>query len=142
MEAKNRELELLERKYRQFLQSPSATTAQKSAGSKRGGSTNSEMNYHSPVDINCNPLTMCLNGSVDAPVNGGVPMYRRAFLAPAFAERNPEYRSLATRLSDLIDQQVVIISRALVVHGQLISAELRPLHETLVQCKHLIMLNS
>jgi len=83
--------------------------------------------------ININPLTMLLNGSVDARVNGGVPMYRNAFLCPEFQEQNPEYDYLVAKMKKLIEQQAVIIHNALELHDRLVTPEMRPLHENLIK---------
>ncbi|OUM65837.1 hypothetical protein PIROE2DRAFT_32401, partial [Piromyces sp. E2] len=83
--------------------------------------------------VNINPLTMLLNGSVDARVNGGVPMYRNAFLCPEFLEQNPEYDYLTNKMKKLIEQQAVIIHKALELHDRLVTPEMRPLHENLIK---------
>jgi len=83
--------------------------------------------------ININPLTMLINGSVDAGVNGGLPMYRKAFLCPEFLEQNPEYEYLINKMKKLIEQQAVIIHEALELHDRLVTPEMRPLHENLIK---------
>lgn len=83
--------------------------------------------------VNINPLTMLLNGAVDARVNGGVPMYRNAFLCPEFQEQNPEYDYLVTKMKKLIEQQAVIIHNTLELHDRLVTHEMRPLHENLIK---------
>ncbi|GEM10501.1 dedicatorof cytokinesis 3/4/5 [Rhodotorula toruloides] len=81
---KREELEALERRYRVVLQ----TTEE---GTK----------------ININPLAMALNGVIDAPVNEGVPMYRRAFLAPeVVANLQPAQVALVRQLETTIDELV------------------------------------
>jgi len=88
--------------------------------------------------VNINPLTMLLNGSVDARVNGGVPMYRNAFLCPEFVEQNPEYDYLVNKMKKLIEQQAIIIHKALELHDRLVTQEMRPLHENLIRCKLIV----
>jgi len=83
--------------------------------------------------ININPLTMLINGSVDAGVNGGLPMYRKAFLCPEFLEQNPDYSYLINKMKKLIEQQAVIIHKALELHDRLVTPEMRPLHENLIR---------
>ncbi|KAG5459079.1 MAG: dedicator of cytokinesis-domain-containing protein [Olpidium bornovanus] len=56
--------------------------------------------------VNANPLTMSLNGAVDAPVNGGVPMYKQAFFDPKYVEHNPDKETLVRQLRDAINEQV------------------------------------
>ena len=83
--------------------------------------------------LNCNPLTMSLNGSVDAPVNGGVPMYKKAFLLPEFSQKYPDKKEFVPQLADAIDEQIIIISRCLDVHAKVVPMAMRPLHENLVK---------
>ncbi|CAG8566604.1 19239_t:CDS:2, partial [Racocetra fulgida] len=85
MKAKNRELIALEAKYNAYL------TAAK------------------PVDkINTNPLSMSLNGAVDAPVNGGVPMYKKAFFSSDFLASNPDKETFVNSLKEAIEEQTTI----------------------------------
>eukprot|EP00834_Sanchytrium_tribonematis_P001136 NODE_25_length_41203_cov_0.917113.p1 type:complete len:1789 gc:universal NODE_25_length_41203_cov_0.917113:21120-26486(+) len=84
--------------------------------------------------LNCNPLTMSLNGSVDAPVNGGVPMYKKAFLNDEFKSKFPDKAEFVPQLADAIDEQIIIISRCLDVHAKVVPPAMRPLHENLVRC--------
>ncbi|CAG8831670.1 7888_t:CDS:2, partial [Racocetra persica] len=84
MKAKNRELIALEAKYNAYL------TAAK------------------PVDkINTNPLSMSLNGAVDAPVNGGVPMYKKAFFSSDFLASNPDKETFVNSLKEAIEEQEI-----------------------------------
>ncbi|KAJ3267422.1 hypothetical protein HK104_005917, partial [Borealophlyctis nickersoniae] len=84
--------------------------------------------------VNVNPFTMALNGAVDAPVNGGIPMYRRAFLTPEYrveAEKM-ERGHLVEMLQRAIEEQVEIIHRCLVIHERIVPPSMRPLHEELI----------
>ncbi|CAH1759237.1 2984_t:CDS:2 [Entrophospora sp. SA101] len=114
MRSKNKELLILESKYRALLNSNNVGTAK----------------------VNTNPLTMSLNGAVDAPVNGGVPMYKKAFFDPEFISTNPDKESLVRDLKESIDEQVEIIYRCLQIHDCLVSHDMRPLHETLFKFFH------
>lgn len=53
-----------------------------------------------------NPLSMTLNGVVDAPVNSGISTYRRTFMAPDYLLRYPERVEAVERLRSAIDAQV------------------------------------
>lgn len=53
-----------------------------------------------------NALSMALNGVVDAPVHGGVALYRQAFLSPEYIAQNPDRADLVQRLRNAIDDQV------------------------------------
>ncbi|RHZ66608.1 hypothetical protein Glove_306g74 [Diversispora epigaea] len=114
MKAKNRELLTLEAKYNAYL-------------------------FSKNVDIdkiNTNPLSMSLNGAVDAPVNGGVPMYKKAFFGSDFLTANPDKEVFVEQLKEAIEEQVHIIDRSLDIHERLVSNEMRPLHDTLVKFFH------
>lgn len=88
MEQKNSELAGLEKKY--------ALLVAKLPKNQQQGSSN----------ININPFSMALNGAVDAPVNGGVPMYKTAFLSEDFAKQHPDMLNWVERLRATIDSQV------------------------------------
>lgn len=79
---------------------------------------------------NTNRLAMALNGAVDAPVNGGIPLYRRAFLSGDGGGSDNEEPEVA-RLRDAIARQAVVISRCIKLHARLCPPEMKPFHETL-----------
>ncbi|PWZ03173.1 hypothetical protein BCV70DRAFT_183899 [Testicularia cyperi] len=81
--------------------------------------------------INTNRLSMALNGAVDAPVNGGIPMYRRAFFSEHFVDTNGDKTELLASLRDAIDAQAMVIFRCVRLHAQLCPPEMLPFHETL-----------
>ena len=56
--------------------------------------------------ISTNPLSMTLNGAVDAPINGGISMYRKSFLTPEYLATYPERADLVQKLRNAIDEQV------------------------------------
>jgi hypothetical protein len=90
MENKNDELISLEKKYSTYL----------------------DNNGHRPSgvqqNININPFSMSLNGAVDAPVNGGVPLYKKAFLSKLYWDKNPDMHPWIHRLQEAIHNQVKI----------------------------------
>ncbi|ORZ19610.1 hypothetical protein BCR42DRAFT_348262 [Absidia repens] len=85
------------------------------------------------IPYNLNPFSMALNGAVDAPVNGGVPLYKKTFLSPYFSKKNPDMLQWVDQLKAAIDEQVVVIDRCLITHGQLVSSEMRPFHNNLIE---------
>ena len=90
--AKTHELRQLEFDYMQKSKNPTFNSIERSVESDL---------------INSNPFTMALNGAVAAPVNGGIPLYKQAFLD------NPEYISeenltLRKVLNQAILDQVLI----------------------------------
>ncbi|KAI8611425.1 hypothetical protein BC830DRAFT_1231930 [Chytriomyces sp. MP71] len=78
---------------------------------------------------NVNSFTIVLNGAVDAPVNGGIPMYRRAFLTINYNSTNALHVKM---LSASIDKQVELLHSCLILHSAIVDAQLRPLHSSLV----------
>ncbi|KAI8092901.1 uncharacterized protein BX664DRAFT_364690 [Halteromyces radiatus] len=85
------------------------------------------------VPFNLNPFSMALNGAVDAPVNGGVPLYKKAFLSPYYGKKHPHMRPWITQLKKAIDEQVVVIDRCLDTHNKLVSNDMKPFHSNLVE---------
>ncbi|KAI8919745.1 hypothetical protein BC831DRAFT_480226 [Entophlyctis helioformis] len=73
-----------------------------------------------------NPFTMALNGAVDAPVNGGIPIDPP--LGSAY--NTPKLRD--TLLADILDYTEVI-HRCLMVHEQIVPAQMRPLHDEIIR---------
>ncbi|KAL7336216.1 Deoxycytidine kinase 1 [Mucor circinelloides] len=115
MENKNKELESLEKKYAAHL--------------PKSGRRMSSL----APSVNINPFSMSLNGAVDAPVNGGVPLYKKAFLSKEYWDKNPEMRQWIYRLQNAIQDQVLIIKKCLETHNKLVSNEMRPFHTTLTE---------
>ncbi|KAI9279137.1 hypothetical protein BY458DRAFT_471271 [Sporodiniella umbellata] len=109
VENKNEELKSLEKKYSACR--TSATTQ--------------------PTNIN--PFSMSLNGAVDAPVNGGIPLYKKAFLSEEYWNKNPTMHSWIQRLKEAIYNQVRIISICLRTHDKLVSQDMRPFHATITE---------
>lgn len=83
------------------------------------------------VALNTNRLSMALNGAVDAPINGGIPMYKKAFYSTAYVSEHPNEEETLHRLRTAIDRQASVIYRCLSLHNRLCPAEMRPFHETL-----------
>ncbi|KAJ3014802.1 hypothetical protein HKX48_004930 [Thoreauomyces humboldtii] len=85
-----------------------------------------------------NPFTMALNGAVDAPVNGGIPMYRRAFLSNEYraqAERDGN-ESIVSLLERAIEEQVEVLHRCLIIHDKIVPQPMRPLHTEIIGLFH------
>ncbi len=69
--------------------------------------------HGSSRDLNINPFTMVLNGVIDAAVAGGVAMYQKAFLTPAYASANPGDMPLINKLKNNILYQVDILEKGI-----------------------------
>lgn len=108
MRNKNRELRQLASKYKPFVNNPS------------------------PGEFNLNPFTMSLNGAVDAPVNGGVNMYKETFLGPVFVSEFPDLAELVLHLEKEIMDQVLIVDECLCIHQALVPKQMEPLHQQLM----------
>ncbi|XP_065212165.1 dedicator of cytokinesis protein 3 isoform X2 [Planococcus citri] len=82
---------------------------------------------------NINPLSMRLQGTIDANVMGGISKYQQAFFTPEFVQSEPHLVPYVHQLNALILDQVDILERGLVVHGQLAPPGVQPLHQRLVE---------
>ena len=75
-----------------------------------------------------NPLSMKLNGIVDAAVNGGTANYEKAFFTEQYQEYNPQHTDLVSDLKNLIAEQIPLLNVAIQVHDAKKTADLEPLH--------------
>ena len=85
------------------------------------------------LSLNVSPLTMVLNGVIDAAVMGGTNKYRDAFFSESYAVKYPEHVSFISHLQTLISDQIDILADGVVVHGQKCPEGLRPLQSKLEQ---------
>ncbi|XP_030633164.1 dedicator of cytokinesis protein 4b [Chanos chanos] len=87
---------------------------------------------------NINPLTMCLNGVIDAAVNGGLARYQEAFFVKEYTVNHPEDSDKIGRLRELMFEQAHILGFGLEVHDKFVPQDMRPLHKKLVEQFHLM----
>ncbi|XP_035257255.1 dedicator of cytokinesis protein 4-like isoform X1 [Anguilla anguilla] len=87
---------------------------------------------------NVNPLTMCLNGVIDAAVNGGLTRYQEAFFTKDYVASHPEDGEKIARLRELMFEQAHILEYGLAVHDKFVPQDMRPLHKKLVDQFHLM----
>ncbi|XP_061618456.1 dedicator of cytokinesis protein 4b isoform X5 [Phyllopteryx taeniolatus] len=87
---------------------------------------------------NVNPLTMCLNGVIDAAVNGGLARYQEAFFVKDYMMNHPEDGEKIGRLRELMFEQAHILEYGLAVHEKVVPQDMRPLHKKLVDQFHLM----
>ncbi|XP_028810006.1 dedicator of cytokinesis protein 4b isoform X3 [Denticeps clupeoides] len=87
---------------------------------------------------NINPLTMCLNGVIDAAVNGGLARYQEAFFVKDYIVNHPEDGDKIGRLRELMFEQAHILEFGLAVHEKFVPQDMRPLHKKLVDQFHLM----
>ena len=62
--------------------------------------------YRSNKASNINPLSMALNGVIDAAVMGGTDNYEKAFFVPEYVKDHPEDEPRVQLLKKLIKDQV------------------------------------
>ncbi|XP_036388838.1 dedicator of cytokinesis protein 3-like isoform X2 [Megalops cyprinoides] len=87
---------------------------------------------HRPPHSNSSQLSMCLNGVIDAAVNGGVARYQEAFFDKHYISSHPEDLEKIAQLRDLMQEQVHVLGVGLAVHEKLVHPDMRPLHKKLI----------
>lgn len=77
------------------------------------------------------PLTMALNGIIDAAVNGGTWKYFQAFLFPEFLETHNDEKNVLwnTMLKKNIRDQLVVVENGLNIFRDNVGDDLRPLYD-------------
>jgi len=68
-------------------------------------------------------LSMSLNGTIDAAVNGGVNKYVDAFFAPDYIRQNPSLLPAIQRLQKALDDQLVVLGKGLEMYRKHGSAQ-------------------
>ncbi|XP_036049467.1 dedicator of cytokinesis protein 3 isoform X4 [Onychomys torridus] len=87
---------------------------------------------HKPVHGNINLLSMCLNGVIDAAVNGGIARYQEAFFDKDYISKHPGDAEKIAQLKELMQEQVHVLGVGLAVHEKFVHPEMRPLHKKLI----------
>lgn len=77
-------------------------------------------------------LDLVLSGAVDSPVNGGIQLYR-AFLEDESLANDPSTSPLVFALESAFVDYAVAIQSCLTIHGKVVPATLRPLHQSLME---------
>ncbi|KAI8900213.1 dedicator of cytokinesis-domain-containing protein [Globomyces pollinis-pini] len=128
---KTRELLEYERKY-----SPLADEHHVNPSTESGGNKNVKRPIViEKIPLNINPFSMALSGAVDAAVNGGIALYKSAFLSAYDLEQ----AHLQQTLEKAILEQVEVIDRCIKIHKVLVPREMYPLHEHIVKCKYTVL---
>ncbi|XP_031549558.1 dedicator of cytokinesis protein 1-like [Actinia tenebrosa] len=81
------------------------------------------------VKLNINPLSMKLQGIVEAAVQGGTANYEKAFLIPQYLQQNPDHQGYVEQLKELLVEQIDILEEGIQLHSTRVSDNLRPLHD-------------
>ena len=82
------------------------------------------------------PLSLKLNGIIDAAVMGGTAMYERAFFSTEFRAANPEQRERLVMLENLLAEQIPLLELGIKIHDAKKSEDLKPLHDRLTIMFH------
>jgi len=88
--------------------------------------------FESYPEKNLNPLSMVLNGVIDANVNGGISKYQQAFLNDEYSFLHPENSNEIDQLKAELRSQVDILASGLALHERLASHSMIPFHERMV----------
>jgi dedicator of cytokinesis protein 1 len=92
------------------------------------------INHRNDPNLPINPLSMKINGIVDAAVMGGFAKYEEAFLTDLYVDQHPRDRTLVEKLKDLIASQVPLLEIAISVHRSKAPPNLMPFQERLEKC--------
>ncbi|XP_011679069.1 dedicator of cytokinesis protein 4 isoform X5 [Strongylocentrotus purpuratus] len=77
---------------------------------------------------NINPLSMVLQGTIEAAVQGGIKVYQDVFLTAAYGENNPTDKEAIITLKELMIEQLNILDDGVLLHKELCSEELMGFH--------------
>ncbi|XP_041458048.1 dedicator of cytokinesis protein 3-like isoform X4 [Lytechinus variegatus] len=77
---------------------------------------------------NINPLSMVLQGTIDAAVQGGIKVYQDVFLTAEYEENNPTDKDAIIKLRELMVDQLKILDDGVLLHKELCSEELMDFH--------------
>ena len=80
-------------------------------------------------DLPLQPLTMKLNGIIDAAVAGGTANYDKAFLTDDYLETNPDHVEKLNKLKQQLANQIPLLEIALRIHDERKSDQMAPLHD-------------
>ena len=78
-----------------------------------------------------NSLTMRLNGTIDAAVNGGTANYEKSFFTDEYLREHPEHQDKILELKQHIANQIPLLSLGLAIHDEKKSEAMKPLHDRL-----------
>lgn len=93
---------------------------------------------HKQHHSNINLLSMCLNGVIDAAVNGGIARYQEVFFDKDYIINHPGDAEKITQLKELMQEQVHVLGVGLAVHEKFVHPEMRPLHKKLIDQFHMM----
>ncbi|KAI5714160.1 hypothetical protein M8J76_011912 [Diaphorina citri] len=92
------------------------------------------LSHKNDSSLALHPLSMKLNGIVDAAVNGGIVNYETAFFSSDYIHSHPDDTAHITKLRDLIASQIPLLEVGIAIHAQRIPPALGPFHKRLEHC--------
>ncbi|XP_072385409.1 dedicator of cytokinesis protein 2 isoform X1 [Diabrotica undecimpunctata] len=90
--------------------------------------------YNKDKNMQINPLSLTLNGILDAAVMGGIKNYEDVFFTSNYATHHPEDKILIEKLTDLIADQIPLLDLCVQIHKQKVPENLKPLQKRLEEC--------
>ncbi|KAK3913017.1 Dedicator of cytokinesis protein 1 [Frankliniella fusca] len=90
--------------------------------------------HHNDSTLPVNPLSLKLNGILDAAVMGGITNYEKAFFTPEYSAAHPEESKQLAKLKDLIASQVPLLEVGVQLHRQRAPPSLGPFQLRLEEC--------
>ena len=90
--------------------------------------------YRADSNLALHPLSMKLNGIVDAAVNGGINNYEKAFFTERYLLEHPADGKLVSQLQELFALQIPLLEAALVVHRSRVNQAMQPLQQRIEVC--------
>jgi hypothetical protein len=79
------------------------------------------------------PLSMILNGVIDAAVQGGVKKYREAFFTGSYLQENPQDEVYVSQFHMVMRDQVAQLRKGLELFDRFCNPKLRPLYNHLME---------
>lgn len=90
--------------------------------------------YNKDKNMQINPLSLTLNGILDAAVMGGIRNYEEVFFIPEYLQHHVEDEVLINRLKDLIADQIPLLDLCVQIHKQKAPDNLQPLQKRMEEC--------
>jgi dedicator of cytokinesis protein 1 len=90
--------------------------------------------YNGDKDMQINPLSLILNGILDAAVMGGIKNYEEAFFTEEYETHHKEDEVLLQKLKDLIADQIPLLELCVRIHKEKAPENLQPLQKRFEDC--------
>lgn len=92
------------------------------------------LHYNRDKNMQINPLSLSLNGILDAAVMGGIKNYEEAFFTEEYKIHHNDDLVLLQKLKDLIADQIPLLELCVQIHKEKAPANLQPLQKRLEDC--------